>query len=179
MASNAYSAYLERLLQDAEELDQAHRKLRTGGVGRQWGIGALNRGAVVMCLSAWEAFVEELAKAAIEKFRPVNPGGTAWQSVNATVRAQIGRFNTPNADNVRTLFCDAIGIADVTQIGNGITTRRSKRGVGYRKLYDCGTRLRTALTLDPRSITITRPGYPAFSDVSVKRLMRLFGIIWW
>jgi hypothetical protein len=34
--------------------------------------------------------------------------------MNANARAQIGRFNTPNADNVRALLSDAIGFQDVT-----------------------------------------------------------------
>lgn len=114
-ASSAYTTFLEPLLSDAEELDAAHRRLRTGGAGRQWGIGALNRGAVIMCLSAWEAYVEELAKEVLEAFRPLNPAGTSWQSLNASVRSQIGRFNTPSAENVRMLLSDAIGLPDVTQ----------------------------------------------------------------
>jgi hypothetical protein len=67
-----------------------------------------------MCLSAWEAYVEELSKEALQTFRPANPAGTVWQSMNANARAQIGRFNTPNADNIRALLSDAIGFPDVT-----------------------------------------------------------------
>jgi len=114
MASKAYAEYLEPLLGDAEELDKAHRRLRTGAVGRQWGIGALNRSAVVMCLSAWEAYVEELAKETIALIRPAGHGISTWQSLNMNVRAQIGRFNTPNAQNVRLLFSDCIGLPNVT-----------------------------------------------------------------
>jgi hypothetical protein len=114
MPSNAYSDYLLPLLDDAAEIEAAHRRLRTGGVGRQWRLGALNRAAVVMCLSAWEAYIEELVKEAVESFRPAVPANTLWQSINADARSQIGRFNTPNVENVRRLIADTIGLQDVT-----------------------------------------------------------------
>jgi RiboL-PSP-HEPN len=114
MPSSAHDQYLLPLLEDAAEIETAHGNLRTGTVGRQWGLGALNRAAVVMCLSAWEAYVEELVKEAILAFRPTTPANTLWQSINADARSQIGRFNTPNVENVRRLIADTIGLQDVT-----------------------------------------------------------------
>jgi hypothetical protein len=114
MPSNAYQNYLLPLLADAKEIDDAHQGLRTGQVGRQWRLGALNRGAVVMCLSAWEAYIEEITKEAIECFRPPAPHQSLWQSINADARSQIGRFNTPNVENTRKLIADTIGLQDVT-----------------------------------------------------------------
>jgi len=114
MPSNAHDQYLLPLLGDATEIEQGHQNLRTGQPGRQWGLGALNRAAVVMCLSAWEAYIEELVKEAIVSFRPVNPANTLWQSINADARSQIGRFNTPNVENVRRLIADTLGLQDVT-----------------------------------------------------------------
>jgi len=114
MASIAYTGHLVPLLRDAEEIKQAHSDLRTGNVGRQWGLGALNRAAVVTCLSAWEAFIEEIVKEAVTSFRPAAPANTLWQSINADARSQIGRFNTPNVENVRRLIADTIGLQDVT-----------------------------------------------------------------
>lgn len=114
MASRSFRNYLVVLLQDAEELIQAHAKLRTGQRGRQWKLGALNRAVVLMCVSAWEAYVEELAKEALESFRPTMGAVSQWQSLNAACRSQIGRFNTPNSQNVRLLIADAIGLQNVT-----------------------------------------------------------------
>ena len=54
MPSHAYTNHLEVLLADAEELDSAHTRLRTGQRGRQWGLGAINRAVVVLCVSSWE-----------------------------------------------------------------------------------------------------------------------------
>ena len=115
MASKAYNNYLIPLLADAEELDQAHTQLRTGNRGRQWGLGAFNRASVVMCLSAWEAFVEELVIESVTSFQPPGPANvTLWQSINADARAKIGRFNTPNSNNVQRLIADTIGLQNVT-----------------------------------------------------------------
>jgi hypothetical protein len=115
MASNAFTLHLVPLLQDAEELDAAHRRLRTGHVGRQWRLGALNRAVVVLSVSAWEAYVEELLKEAVDTLRPGAPPMGAWPALNATVRSQVGRFNNPNTENVRTLLADGLGLQDVTQ----------------------------------------------------------------
>lgn len=115
MPSLAYDQYLLPLLKDAREIENAHQNLRTGTTGRQWGLGSLNRAAVVMCLSAWEAYIEELVKESVTSFKPTVPASTLWQSINADARSQIGRFNTPGADNVRRLIADTIGLQDVTQ----------------------------------------------------------------
>jgi hypothetical protein len=114
MASPAYVDYLEALLQDAEELEAAHKRLRTGKAGRQWKLGALNRGVVVLSVSAWEAYIEELVKVSLEAIRPAAPPMGIWPALNASARGQVGRFNTPNPDNVRTLLLEALGLQDVT-----------------------------------------------------------------
>jgi len=99
MPSNAFSAHLQVLLQDAEELDDAHRQLRTGQVGRQWRLGALNRAVIVIC---------------VELLRPGAPPLGAWPALNASARNAIGRFNNPNAENTRRLFAENLGLPDVT-----------------------------------------------------------------
>lgn len=113
MPSNAYDGHLIPLLGDAVELDAAHERLRTGAAGRQYGLAALNRATVVMCVSAWEAFVEELVREALEAIRPPAPPLGVWPALNASARSAIGRFNTPNTEQVRILISDAIGLQDV------------------------------------------------------------------
>src|ERR1700732_3834642 len=109
MASKAYSAHLQILLGDAEELDAAHRKLRTRKRGRQWGLGALNRAVVITCVSSWEAYIEKLIIESLELLRPAAPPLGLWPALNASVRSDIGRFNNPNAENTRRLFADSLG----------------------------------------------------------------------
>ena len=114
MSSKAYSQFLLPLLMDAAEIENAHARLRTGLQGRQWGLGSLNRAAVVMCLSAWEAYCEELIKEAIDSFEPPVPNKMLWQSIKADALSQIGRFNTPNVENVRKLIADSIGLQNIS-----------------------------------------------------------------
>ena len=66
LPSNAFSVHLKALLLDADELNGIHRQLRTGGPGRQYGLASLNRAAVVMSVSAWESYVEELMRESVQ-----------------------------------------------------------------------------------------------------------------
>jgi hypothetical protein len=112
--SLANSHHLEALLLDASELGDAHTRLRTGSRGRQWGLGAINRAAVVLCVSAWESYVEEVTKEGLEAMRPAGISDAAWAVVKAAAMAQIQRFNTPNASNTRSLFLQCLSLPDVT-----------------------------------------------------------------
>lgn len=114
MPSLAYVNHLEILLADAAELDAAHTRLRTGQPGRQWGLGAINRAVVVLCVSAWEAYLEELVKEAIEVLRPAGPDMGTWPTLKAAAMSEIGRFNNPNVENSTRLFASCIGLADFT-----------------------------------------------------------------
>src|SRR5437667_3167935 len=115
MPSNAFTQHLVVLLEDAEELLAVHTQLRTGRPGRQWGLGALNHAVVVMCVSAWEAYIQEVIVEAITAIRPASgvPLGN-WVALNASARSLVGRFNNPNVDNVRMLISDALGLPNIT-----------------------------------------------------------------
>jgi len=115
MPSKAFDNTLHAVLSDAQELVDAHASLKTGQPGRQWGLGALNRVAVAMCVAAWEAYVEELVRECLEALRPPAGGPLGvWPALNASVRSDLGRFNTPNSQNVRTLFSDGLGLTNIT-----------------------------------------------------------------
>lgn len=115
MPSNAFNDHLMKLLEDAKDLLLAHRRLRTGQAGRQWRLAALNRAVVVTCVSAWEGYVEEVLLEAVNTLRPAVGGPLGnWPALNASARSAIGRFHNPNVDQVRTLFSDGIGLADIT-----------------------------------------------------------------
>jgi hypothetical protein len=85
----------------------------TGIRGRAARRSALNWAAVVVCISAWEAYIEELVREALIALRPPIPPLGLWPALNATVRGQLGRFNTPNMENVRLLISDAIGLDNI------------------------------------------------------------------
>jgi len=111
--SNAYAGHLVPLLLDAEHLLEAARQLPTGVRGRLLRVAALNRAVVVACVSAWEAYIEELVRESLDVLRPAAPPLGLWPALNATVRGQLGRFNTPNTDNIRLLISDALGLQDI------------------------------------------------------------------
>ena len=113
MASNALTGHLVPLLYDAGHLDATSRHLPIGIPGRRLRIAALNRAVVVTCASAWEAYIEELVRESLNVLRPLAPPLGLWPALNATVRGQLGRFNTPNTENIRMLISDALGLQDV------------------------------------------------------------------
>lgn len=106
--------YTGALLEDVEEILDGHKRLRTGKKGRQWGLGALNRAAIVMAVSAWEAYVEDLVEVCILELKPSHqvPFGS-WPALKANAGTLVGRFHNPGTAKVRELFRDAIGLPDV------------------------------------------------------------------
>lgn len=116
MPSKAFTHHLLVLLEDADELLDAQQKLLAGaGRRRQWGKGSINRAVVVMCVSAWEGFVEQVVLEAVDTIHPAigTPLGM-WPVLSASARNLVGRFHTPNVDNVKKLINDSLGLADVT-----------------------------------------------------------------
>lgn len=113
MASNAFNGHLSELLRDAGHLRMASAQLPTGMGGRSLRVMALNRAVVVSCVSAWESYLEELVRESINLLCPPTPPFGVWPALNAAVRGQLGRFNNPNAENVRQLFSDTLGLQDI------------------------------------------------------------------
>src|SRR6266404_2876709 len=113
MASNAFTGHLFPLLLDATHRCDAIKQLPAGIPGRPFRVTALNRAVVVICVSAWEAYIEELVREALTILRPPAPPLGLWPALNATVRGQLGRFNTPSTENIRLLISDALGLQDI------------------------------------------------------------------
>jgi len=111
--SNAFSGHLDQLLKDATELDAIHTQLRTGLPGRQYGLASLNRAAVVISVSAWESYVEELMRESLAALRPPAPPLGHWPALSAFIGGELGRFHTPNAQNVANLINRCLGLPDV------------------------------------------------------------------
>ncbi len=113
MPSQAFAAHLLPLLHDAAHLKTVRQQLPTGSRGRLRRVAALNRAVVVICVSAWEAYIEELVRESLNALRPPVPPLGLWPALNATVRGQLGRFNTPSTENIRLLISDALGLPEV------------------------------------------------------------------
>jgi hypothetical protein len=115
MPSNAFTHHLLVHLQDADELLDAQRQLLAGRRGGQWGIGSLNRAVVVMCVSAWEGYVEQVVLESVAAICPTagSPMGL-WRVLESSANSFIKRFNTPDVGNVKKLIQESLGFADVT-----------------------------------------------------------------
>lgn len=113
MPSSALTTHLQELLKDAEDLEDAHSQLRTGRRGRQFKLAALNRATLVLCVSAWESYVEELMRECLQILRPIIPPIEPWPALNAYVLGLLGRFHTPNAGNVSNLINSALGLPNI------------------------------------------------------------------
>src|SRR5438552_1355489 len=88
-------------------------QLLFGIPGRLLRMAALNRAVVVTSVSAWEAYIEELVRESLNVLRPPAPPLGLWPALNATIRGQLGRFNTPNTENIRMLISDSVGLQDI------------------------------------------------------------------
>ncbi|MCI0379918.1 MAG: hypothetical protein L0215_20235 [Gemmataceae bacterium] len=113
MPSTALTVHFRQLLLDAEELDDAHAQLRSGTPGRQYGLASLNRAIVIMSVSAWESYVEQLMRESVQALRPAAAALGAWPALNAYVMGLLGNFNTPNPSNVERLIRNCLGLADI------------------------------------------------------------------
>jgi hypothetical protein len=113
VASNAFDGHLEALLRDAAQLRTTARDLSAGLPGRLLRVNALNRAVVVICVSAWEAYIEELVRESLNVLRPSAPPLGVWSTHYASMQGQLGRFHNPNRENVRQLISDALGLFDI------------------------------------------------------------------
>lgn len=166
------------LIQDVDELMRAHQSSRTGAQGRQWGLGGLNRAAVALVSSAWEAYIEDLALECATILRPPSFEGTwrttgaawpydAWPATMARVQTERGRFNTPSPDNVKRLLQVAIGIADVTQ---GWFYRGCSQPVAVSKMEDL-LRLRHRIVHGENPRPSVHNKYAAWAPLFVSRIV--------
>ena len=154
MPSRAFTDHLIPLLADAEHGLDAANQLPFGVQGRYARVLVLNRGVVITCISAWESYIEELIRESLNLLRPPIPPLGVWPALNASVRGQLGQFNTPNAENIRILFSDSIGLQDVQ---DHWTWQNCTSTQAIQRLADA-MRLRhqTAHGVNPRPVVDTR-----------------------
>lgn len=93
----AYVSF-ESLLDNARSLIDIHGRLGKGR-GRRHGEMALNRGAVVLAIAAWQTFVEQLARTILEILEAESGRDPKYRLIRAEVLRYIGRFNTPDSRN--------------------------------------------------------------------------------
>jgi hypothetical protein len=113
LPSNAFTGRLVHLLVDAEQLINAYTRLRDMPALRRYATDALNRAVVVMCISAWEAYVEELVRESLRALHTPVPHAGLTQALNQLLEEALRRFNTPSSDNVRAILRQTIGVPDI------------------------------------------------------------------
>lgn len=65
---------------------------------------ALNRAVVVLTVAAWQAYVQDATRVAIDRLKPGGPPQQSWNLTNAQASRAIHLFSTPNAENTRDLL---------------------------------------------------------------------------
>jgi hypothetical protein len=92
---------------DPQNLIDIHRSLNPSR-GRRFRETTINRAIVVLTVAAWQAFIEDLADAVLRTIEPpaAAPTRPAWVLVNALTRGAIGRYNTADVFNTRSLLAN-------------------------------------------------------------------------
>jgi hypothetical protein len=118
MPSISHIQFLDQL-RLVEQLIAVHSEVQQGR-GRRHRQDAIHKAGVVMTVAAWQAYLEKIVMEVVGIFEEalVNPAdenpAPDWslviiQSRKTAAKQSVGRFNTPNSHNTRTLLRDATG----------------------------------------------------------------------
>ena len=111
----------QALLQHVEHLIETPGKIRTGR-GRRFNQEAIHRAGTVMTIAAWQAYIEKVvieAYSAIEatlkdveeeEAPPPNWAINSFLVAKVQLKQVVGRFSTPNVQNVRGIFDNHFGV---------------------------------------------------------------------
>lgn len=110
MPSNAIN-HFKVLMDNVDQLVEIHGRLQAGK-GRRHRQDSLHRAGVVMSVAAWEAFTEAIVQEAADAIAP-GPGAplhavAMHQYIKIASKQAARKINTPNSQNVRRLFQDAL-----------------------------------------------------------------------
>src|SRR5215213_5121604 len=107
-----------------------------------------------MCVSAWEAYIEELVRESLTAVRPPGVPDPIWTVLQAPTLRALQRFNTPNTDQVRQLLSEATGLADVTATWSWRNCTAARARERLREAMDY--RHQVAHGVNPRPVVINR-----------------------
>ncbi len=93
--------------------------------------GSLNQRRSLLSCSFFmgPSWLEEVVRECLEAIRPAAPPFSNWPPHNASVRGDLGRFNTPNAENARKLFRRVLGYQTSQMSGTGTIAHHSKHEI--------------------------------------------------
>jgi len=110
MPSRAATAFLEAI-KDAEELLKHFDDINSKPPPPSAEV--LKRAGLIMALTAWETYVEDRAKEALDARLDVLQGSPVAKFVETKFHEEIKRLNNPTSEKTRKLFEDYVGM-DVT-----------------------------------------------------------------
>ncbi|MDE2024496.1 MAG: hypothetical protein KGL00_01190 [Gammaproteobacteria bacterium] len=138
---------MKNLVENVKEVDRLtdiHSLITTKGRGRKHNVAVLHKGSIVLLVACWEAFIEDLANAALEhmisaaKDYSIFPGAVldrvgskcsgpnAWKLAGEGWRTELrsnlkevlakttGTLNTPKTEQVDNLFEKTIGLDGIS-----------------------------------------------------------------
>ncbi len=137
--STAHYKFIQNM-EDVSNLLEIHHWKGGGKPGRRFKLEALNKGAIVLLVACWEAYVEDLARERFERMVKIcrNPNrlpgnvralagknlkekeiwklaGEGWRDVMLQYLDQVlDAFHTPRSQNVDNLFAKLLGWEDVS-----------------------------------------------------------------
>ncbi|MBY0229449.1 MAG: hypothetical protein K2W96_09235 [Gemmataceae bacterium] len=165
MPSRALTVVLQEMMADAYEQLDAHSEAARSPPYTMSRLMAFNRAAVSAAVSAWEGYLEALAREAVEALRP--PLGTpplAWPALAAFAAGQVNMLHTPSTANADRLFRDCFGLGNVSASGRGRGRPRRRRSSNSPTRFAPGRKRGTASTRARSSSTLTRTPCPASSN---------------
>lgn len=135
--------HMENLIENVKEVDrllEIHSQITTKGPGRKYNVAVLHKSSIVLLVACWEAFIEDLAEAALEHMikaaknhnvfpdsvlerigskcsgtKAWNLAGEGWRNVLRSNLKEVlakttGMLNTPKTEQVDNLFAKTIGL---------------------------------------------------------------------
>jgi hypothetical protein len=100
-------------ISDAEELISCYDAMNSGDSNNQ-PPEVLKRAALIMTLTAWETYVEDVASELIEKKYGVVMGSQVGNIIDNRLQEHLKVFNNPDSKKTKDLFLEFFGI-DVTE----------------------------------------------------------------
>lgn len=143
--------HMENLIENVKEVDrllEIHSQITTKGPGRKHNVAVLHKSSVVLLVACWEAFIEDLAGAALEQMiktaknhgvfpdsvlerigskcsgpKAWNLAGDGWRTelrsnLKEVLARTTGALNTPKTEQVDNLFANTIGLQRLSDSWN-------------------------------------------------------------
>jgi len=79
------------------------------------GFEVLKRAGLIMALTAWETYVEDRLKEAVEQRTKLVKGSSLGDFVRKKLDEELKHFNTPRSDKTKKIYSDFLDIKDVTE----------------------------------------------------------------